>query len=92
VPTGLRKRPVLEIVGWKTPGGPGGEAIPAKPPTPQLEQPTTAPVETPAKPPTPSQSAAKPKPAVKLAAETLDAMGDVKPVTMAEVVDDDIPW
>jgi hypothetical protein len=29
---------------------------------------------------------------VNLAGETLAAMGDVKPVTMSEIVDDSIPW
>jgi hypothetical protein len=105
VPTGLRKRPYFDIVGWKTPGG-DREAISAKPPTPQLTGPNIAPVETPAPvtpttlsptPTTPvSNSAqpqqAKPKPPVNLAAETLDAMGDVKPVTTAEIMDDDVPW
>jgi hypothetical protein len=29
---------------------------------------------------------------VNLAGETLTAMGDVKPVTMSEVLGDEVPW
>ena len=35
---------------------------------------------------------AKPKPPVNVAGETLAAMGDVKPATMGEIVDDEVPW
>ena len=93
---GMRTRPHFEIIDWKTPGD-DAKAIPAKPATPQLSGPAVAPAETPpAAPRPPSNPAqphqAKPKPPVKLASETLDAMGDVKPVTTGEIIDDDIPW
>jgi hypothetical protein len=35
---------------------------------------------------------AKPKPPVNLAGETLTAMGNVKPVTTGEIMDDEVPW
>jgi len=35
---------------------------------------------------------AKPKPPVNVISATLTAMGDVKPVSSNEVLDDDIPW
>jgi hypothetical protein len=107
--TGLRKRPVLDIINFKTFGG-NAQAVPAKPVTPQLSGPTVAPVETPptapATPPpttppptTPSPASnpaqpyqAKPKPPVQLAAETLTAMSDVKPVTTSEILDDEVPF
>jgi hypothetical protein len=77
VGTGLRKRPVLEILSFKTIGG-DRETMPAKPPVPQLTGPNAAPVEPSASSaptqPAPAQSQpAKPKPAINLAAKTLDA-------------------
>lgn len=88
VPTGLRKRPVFEIVDWKTPGGEHAIAS-----TPQLAGPNTAPDETaPAETAKPAQSAAKPKPRVKLAKETLGKMAAVEPVSTAEFIDDDLPY
>jgi hypothetical protein len=100
---GMGRRPHFEIIGWKTPGD-DAKAVPAKP-APQLSGPAT-PVEPPpaapaATPPTttpsptsnPAQSyQAKPKAPVNLAGETLTAMGDVKPVTMSEVLNDEVPW
>jgi hypothetical protein len=103
--TGMRKRPAFEILYYKTPGG-DREAIPAKPSAPQLTGPNAALVETPS-PATPTTSSsastasvnnaaqpqqAKPKPPINLAAETLSTMGDVKPVTTVEIMDDEIPW
>jgi hypothetical protein len=97
---GMRKRPVAKILGYKTPGGGDGQAIAAKPP-PQLSGPTTAaqappPPMTP--PPAPSvtpaaaSNPAKPKPPVQLTGETLEAMGDVKPVTTSEIMNDELNW
>jgi hypothetical protein len=56
-----------------------------------------APAETPAAKPAPANNQAhpqqaKPKPAVNLPAETLAAIDNIKPVTTAEVMDDEIPW
>jgi hypothetical protein len=86
---GMRKRPHFEIIGWKTPGE-DAQAVPAKPAAPQLSGPAVA------SPPAPSSvipaHQAKPKPPVKLASETLDTMGDVKPVTMGEIVNDELLW
>jgi hypothetical protein len=99
---GMGRRPHFEIIDWKTPGD-DAKAISAKP-TPQLAGPAVAPVETPPAPPvTPSPTSsptsnpaqpyqAKPKPAVPLASETLTAMGDVKPATTEEILDDKMPW
>jgi hypothetical protein len=101
---GMRKRPDFVIIGWKIVGG-GAQAVPAKPPAPQLPGPTAGSVETPAAPSVAPSAApppisdpaqpyyqAKPKPPVKPANETLDAMGDVKPVTMGEFIKDEVPW
>jgi hypothetical protein len=100
---GMRKRPHYEIIGWKTPGGGGGQALPARPATPQLPGPTAAPVETPlaaapsAPPPSPTGNPAqpyqaKPKPSVNVANETLAAMGDAQPATLGEIMDDKVAW
>lgn len=93
---GMGRRPHFEIIDWKTPGD-DAKAVPAKPATPQLSGPAVAPVETtPAAPTAPSNPAqphqAKPKPPVKIASETLDTMSDVKPVTMGEIINDEVPW
>jgi hypothetical protein len=98
---GMRRRPHFEIIGWKTPGD-DAKAVLVKPTTPQLsgraaaaENPpaAAAAVSTPAL--TPASDATRPrqaKPPVDLSTETLAAMGDVKPVTTAEILDDELPW
>jgi hypothetical protein len=102
---GMGLRPHFEIVDWKTPGG-DAQMVPAKPAAPQLTGPTAAPVQPPPTSPPASSLApsspatntstqpyeAKPKPPVNLASETLGAMGNVKPVTTGEILDDEIPW
>jgi hypothetical protein len=94
---GMGRRPHFEIVGWKTPGD-DAKAVPPAPATPQLTGPVTASTETPpasaatASPAAAQPYQAKPKPPVNLAGETLTAMGDVKPVTTSEILDDSIPW
>jgi hypothetical protein len=101
---GMKRRPHFEIIGWKTPGD-DAKAGPDQAATPQLAGPAVAAKETPpastaaASPATTSPTSnpvesyeAKPKPPVNLARETLTAMGDVKPMTMSEVLDDEIPW
>jgi hypothetical protein len=91
---GMRKRPYLHIIGWKSPGGDGPQSVPAKSPTPQLSGPATA--EKPKPAPTDSAEAVttpKPKPAVKFdGGNTLDAMKDVTPPSTAEIMGDEIPW
>jgi hypothetical protein len=94
VDTGLRKRPVLEILSFKMLGG-DREMMSAKPPVPQLSGPATAAAADTKMAQTPSTSAPtapKPKAAVNLAAKTLDAMGEVEPVTTGEIMDDTVPW
>jgi hypothetical protein len=98
---GMRKRPFLRRVGWKLPGGEQQKAAVPASSTPQLPSPGAA-----EKPPVADKSTAaaaaaakpmttakpQPRPPVKLANETLDTMGDVKPVTMEEIFDDKGPW
>jgi hypothetical protein len=93
---GMSSRPEFQIVGWKSPGD-DTKALPTKP-APQLSGPaetpsapatTAAPADNPAQP---NQAKPKPKPPVKLADETLDAMDDVKPVTTSEIFKDEVPW
>ena len=97
---GMGKRPHFEIVGWKTPGE-EGKAIPAQPATQQLTGPVAAPA--PAGPSTPTASPVTspptqprpPKRPVKLSEYTTAVMGDVKPLTSEEVLNDsldDLPW
>lgn len=85
---GMRKRPHFEIIGWKAPGGEGAPVLP-KPTPPQLSGPATAPAAA-SNPTQPYQP--KPKPPVNLTGETLNAMADVMPVTMGEIMDDETPW
>jgi hypothetical protein len=102
---GMRRRPHFEIIGWKTPGD-DTKAVATKPAS-QLSGPTLVPQETPPAPTPPAASTpatpspvsnpaqpyqAKPKPPVKLANETLEAMGNVKPVTTSEILNDELPW
>jgi hypothetical protein len=90
---GMRKRPHFEIIGWKAPGGDDGKAIPPKPATPQLPASTVVePEPTPELAPEPAPKLAMNPPQPKFSDETLAAMSDVKPVTVGEVVDDEIPW
>jgi hypothetical protein len=101
---GQKLRPHLEIVSWKTPGGETPTpAIPSRP-TPQIpgptSAPTSAPTSTPAPTPTPTTPVSpatsslaqprEPKQPVNLADYTLAVMGDVKPVTPSEELNDEI--
>jgi hypothetical protein len=101
------ERPDFRIIDWYLPGGDGGMLSPptapqlpspaaAKVPATKEAQPTQ-PSEPKADPissgPQPqAQRTAKPKPPVTVADETLTRMGDVKPVSSEEVLDDKIPW
>jgi hypothetical protein len=98
---GMRRRPHFAIIGWKAPGS-DTQAVPAKPPVPQLtgpaaaappasvaSAPASAPTGAPASPPV---SPRQPKPAVNLATETLATMSDVKPAATSEILDDELPW
>jgi hypothetical protein len=91
---GLRTRPHFQIIDWKEPGG-DNNALPPKPSTPQLGSPTktaSAPMSAPAVNNPTQTYQAKPKPPVKLANETLHVMGDVKPLTASEILNDELPW
>lgn len=91
-------RPHLEILDWKILGG-NGNAIPPQAPTPQLSGPSTpapAPKNLTSEAPKPALTQqAKPKKPVPLSDYTLAVMGDVKPVTTAELLNDllgNLPW
>ncbi|PSO25113.1 hypothetical protein [Bradyrhizobium sp. MOS002] len=101
---GHGKRPHLEIIGWRTLGR-DPAAVPTRPPAPQLPSPSIGdalPSSTPASagnrvlPTQPEQQnnarQAKPKPSIDIAGETLATLGDVKPVTTAEILDDEITF
>jgi hypothetical protein len=85
---GKQRRPHFEIIGWKTLGG-DPETVLSKSAPAQLPSPTTTTSSSPTNNPT---QASKPKPPVKLTNETLDHMGNVKPVTTGEILDDELPW
>jgi hypothetical protein len=102
---GMGKRPHFKIGGWKTPGE-DAAAIPAhQPELPQLPRPAEAEMPAPTEPAAPAAPTAKadpissgpqphkakPKAQVNVASETLSAMSDVKPVTSAEILDDELP-
>jgi hypothetical protein len=96
---GMRRRPHFDVAGWKTPGD-DAKAVPAKQ-TPQLTGPTAATasaseatsVAPAAAPPTaPSTPPRQPKPSIALGTETLATMGDVKPATTSEILNDELPW
>ena len=53
---------------------------------------STSPTTTPGSPALAPAPPRQPKPAVKLASETLAAMSDVKPVTLGEILNDEVPW
>jgi hypothetical protein len=104
---GMGLRPDFEIAGWKTPGGDANAipVQPAAPqligPAAIETSPTSttapanaenSPAQSQAKPePKPEVRRAKPKPAVNVTSETLKVMGDVKPVSTNEILDDEIP-
>jgi hypothetical protein len=86
---GMQRHPHFEIIptGWKIPGG-DTETVP-KQPTPQLPSPVA---KTPPTDDTIEPRARRPKPTVKLTDDTLNAMGDVKPATTGEILNDELPW
>jgi len=103
---GMGKRPHFKIDGWKTLGE-DAAAIPAhQPELPQLPRPAEAEMPVPTEPAAPAAPTAKANPIssgpqphkakrkaqVNVASETLSAMSDVKPVTSAEILDDELPW
>jgi hypothetical protein len=97
---GMRSRPHLQIVDWRAPGGDGGgPLLSPRPSSPQLTGPTAAspapaaaPTSAPSAPPTAAPPAAAAAAATPTAIATLDATKQVKPVSVAELVADEIPW
>ena len=84
---GIVMRPHFEIVGWKLPGGGGGDSLPSKSPTPQLPGSNSAPA------PASQPASATGKPTIELGGnDTLRAVGDVKPATSEEILNDKIPF
>ena len=96
---GMQTRPHLQPIEWRMPGGGGPKLAPQSPP-PQLIGPATAPTPTAptstAPPPAPTAQspapAATPTPPTPPASTVLDNTKPVKPVTVAELVADEIPW
>jgi hypothetical protein len=104
---GMRSRPHLQIIDWRAPGGDGGgPLLSPRPSNPQLTGPTAAspapdaaPNPAPSAPPTAvpptAAEAASTRTATAstpAATATLDATQQVKPVSVAELVSDEIPW
>jgi len=90
---GMKTRPHLHIIGWRTPGGGGGPRLTPQSPMPQIGAPTT-PTPTPTTPTTPTPTPTTPPPAPSPAATTasiLDHTQPVKPVTVGELIADELP-
>jgi hypothetical protein len=93
---GMKTRPHLQPIEWRAPVGSGPKLAQQSPP-PQLIGPVTAPTATAPTPATPAApapaAAAAPAPAAASPASTiLDHTKPVKPVTVAELIADEIPW
>ena len=93
---GMKSRPHFKVVDFKVPPGSGGDGdgqLMPQSPTPQLSGPTGA--AAPAPNPAPSAapaSASPPSPAPETkAASTLDQMKSAKPVTVGEIISDELP-
>jgi hypothetical protein len=95
---GMKSRPHLHPIDWRSPGG--FQSV-LQTPTPQISGPstTTPPVSTPTTPATPSSTPSTPTappPAAAASAPSsssiLDHMKPVKPVTVGEMIADEIPW
>ena len=101
---GMRSRPHLQIIDWRTPGSDSGPRLSPQSPSPQLtgpaapaaaSTPTVAPPVAPAPPTTPPTAppAAAPAapPAAQAAAATLRATQLVKPIPAEEFIKDSLP-
>ena len=95
---GMKTRLHLQPIEWRAPGG-GGPKLAQQSPPPQLIGPVTAPTATAPTPATPAAPApapaAAPAPAPAAASPAsiiLDHTKPVKPVTVAELIADEIPW
>lgn len=80
---GMKARPHFEIVGWRTPGD---DARLVAPRQQQLAAPAPAALI--------AEKVGQPAsaPAAKAAAQTVEAMGKVEPVTTEEFLNDELPW
>jgi hypothetical protein len=86
---GMKTRPFLEIMDWRAPGS--APAI-SPTPTPQLTGPLAATPPTAATPTsTPSATPPATPPTTSPSSPILDAMKPVKPVTVGEVIADELP-
>jgi hypothetical protein len=89
---GLKTRPHLQPIDWRAPGR-GSKPTPVTPQTPQIGGPTTpTTASTPTTPTTPAASGTPPvAPAAATASSILDHTQPVKPVTVAELIADELP-
>ena len=91
---GMKSRPHFKVVGWKVLGGDGDDSaqLPPQSPTPQLSGPTGAAAPAPNPAPSAAPASASPPPAPETkAASTLDQMKSAKPVTVGEIINDELP-
>ena len=89
---GLKTRPHLQPIHWRAPGG-GSKPTSVTPQTPKIGGPTTpTTASTPTTPTTPAASGTPPvAPAAATASSILDHTQPVKPVTVAELIADELP-
>jgi hypothetical protein len=91
---GMQMRPHFQILDWRAPGGLSGSFTPQSP-APQIPGPATtaasipAPASAPAPDPAPASAPAAPPSSASM---VLDHTKPVKPITLAELVADEIPW
>jgi hypothetical protein len=88
----LPKPPTPQLTGPATTSTETRSAPAKMQPADNWRPPQSNPTPTPASAPASAPQQAQPKPAVNLANETLSTMGDIKPMTTAEIMDDEIPW
>jgi hypothetical protein len=92
---GMKSRPHFHVIDWKVPANPNGTGdaqLPSQSSTQQLGGPTgaAAPAPPPAPSAAPTSASPPPTPEVK-AASTLDQMKSAKPVTLGEIISDELP-
>jgi len=89
---GIQMRPHLEPTGdWRSPGG-GLQSV-QRTPAPQISRPSTPtpPISTPTTPATPPSTPTAPPPPAAAASTILDHTKPVKPVTVGELITDELP-
>jgi hypothetical protein len=82
---GVKSRPHFEIAGWKETTGPALEEEPPRAALPPASEPEPEPVKA-------AAPALQSEPARAKRKTTLEPMGDVKPVSPGEAINDKIPW